>query len=300
MSEAQLVTIGICTYRRASVAETIASLSGQILPAEFFLKVVVADNDVEPQARSRVLDAGAACGVDVTYVHAPSRNICIARNACLDAASGEWIAFLDDDETASPEWLAALLAEAMASGCDAVLGPVQAVYGEGASAWLKAADLHSTRPVMNAGAIRKGYAGNVLIRRSAIEARGLRFDLALGRSGGEDDDFFYRLTDAGGTIGFAPDALAFEPVPAERTTLKWLLRRGFRTGQTHGARLGAHHRGLKRGVQMGLAVAKGLVCLAAAGGRIASPPGRNRWLVRGSLHAGVVARLAGVGELQLY
>lgn len=300
MGQAELVTVGICTYRRASVADTIASLAAQKLSPDLRLRVVVADNDLEPEARSRVVQAGADCGVEVAYVHAPSRNICIARNACLDAATGDWIAFLDDDETAAPNWLAALLAEAEASGCDAILGPVRAVYGEDAPSWLRAADLHSTQPVLSAGAIRKGYAGNVLIRRSAIESRGLRFDLALGRSGGEDDDFFYRLTDGGGTIGFAPDALAFEPVPAERTTLRWLMRRSFRTGQTHGARLGARHRGLRRGLQMGLAAAKGLACLAAAGGWIASLRGRNRWLVRGSLHAGVVARLAGVGELQLY
>ncbi len=300
MAKAQLVSIGICTYRRPSVVETIASLAAQELPQNISLRVVVADNDTEPEARARVLQAAAQSGLDIAYVHAPSRNICIARNACLDAASGDWVAFLDDDEIAAPNWLAALLGEAWSSGRDAVLGPVQAIYGDAAPEWLKAADLHSTWPVVNAGRISKGYAGNVLIRRSAIAARGLRFDLALGRSGGEDDDFFYRLTDAGGTIGFAPGALAFEPVPVERSTLRWLLRRGFRTGQTHGARLGASHRGMRRAAQMALAALKGLVCLAAAGGRVASTRGRNRWLVRGSLHAGVVARLAGVGVLQLY
>jgi succinoglycan biosynthesis protein ExoM len=295
-----LVSIGICTYRRASVANTLESLSAQILPRGVSLRIVVADNDAEPEAEARVRECAAVCGIDVSYVHAPSRNICIARNACLDAATGDWIAFLDDDETVAPNWLAALLAEAQRSGCDAVLGPVQAVYGDRAPGWMKTADLHSTRPVVTAGAITKGYAGNVLIRRDAIEARGLRFDLALGRSGGEDDDFFYRLTDSGGTIGFAPGALAYEPVPAERSTLGWLMRRGFRTGQTHGARLNARHRGPPRALQMGLAAAKGMACLAAAAGGVASTGRRNRWLVRGSLHAGVVARLAGMHELQLY
>ena len=177
---------------------------------------------------------------------------------------------------------------------------MQAVYGAGAPTWLQAADLHSTRPVASAGAIRKGYAGNVLIRRSAIEQRGLRFDLALGRSGGEDDDFFYRLTDTGGVIGFAPDALAYEPVPAERTTLRWLLRRGFRTGQSHGARLISIRRGPARLAQLGLAAAKALVCLAVALSRLASRAGPQSLARSGSLHAGVVARLAGLGELQLY
>jgi succinoglycan biosynthesis protein ExoM len=294
------VDVGVCTYRRPAVAETLASLARQSLPPGVKLGVVVADNDVEPSAEGRVRAAAAAHGLDVTYVHAPARNICIARNACLDAATGDWLAFLDDDETASPGWLAALLEEARRGDWDAVLGPVKAVYGADAPAWLAAGDFHSTAPVEVEGRILKGYAGNVLIRRSAIAARGLRFDLALGRQGGEDDDFFYRLTDAGGTIGFAPQAVAFEPVPPARASLGWLLKRSFRTGQTHGARLMDRHRGAARLAQIGVAGAKGGACIAGAAASAFSPRARSRWLVRGSLHAGVMARLAGLRELQLY
>jgi hypothetical protein len=41
--------------------------------------------------------------LDCLYVHAPARNISIARNACLDAADAPLIAFIDDDETATGE-----------------------------------------------------------------------------------------------------------------------------------------------------------------------------------------------------
>lgn len=294
------VDVGVCTFRRPAVAETLASLARQDLPPGVALRVIVADNDAEPEARARVLAAAEEHGLEVTYVHAPARNISVARNACLAAASADWLAFLDDDETATPGWLGALLAEAERGGWDAVLGPVKAVYGPDAPAWIARGDFHSTAPTPVGGKILKGYAGNVLIRRSAIAARGLTFDLSLGRQGGEDDDFFYRLTDAGGTIGFAPDALAFEPAPASRTSLAWLIKRSFRTGQTHASRLLGRHRGPARLAQLGLAGAKGLACLAGAAAAALSPVGRRRWLVRGSLHAGVAARLAGLKVLELY
>jgi succinoglycan biosynthesis protein ExoM len=300
MSEAVRVDVGVCTYRRAAVTETLASLARQEAPEGVSLRVVVADNDAEPEAQSRVRAAADAHGLDVHYVHAPARNISIARNACLDAMTGDFLAFLDDDETASPGWLAALLAEAHRGGWDAVLGPVKAVYGAEAPGWLASGDFHSTAPVEVGGRILKGYAGNVLIRRSVIAERGLRFDLSLGRQGGEDDDFFYRLTDAGGTIGFAPQALAFEPVPAGRASLHWLLKRSFRTGQTHGARLTSRHRGASRLAQIGVAGAKSGACIIGAAASALSPRRRSRWLVRGSMHAGVVARLAGLRELELY
>jgi succinoglycan biosynthesis protein ExoM len=294
------VDIGVCTYRRPAIAATLASLAAQALPPGIAVRVVVADNDEAPQARERIEAAAREQGLDLAYVHAPARNISVARNACLDAAQGDFLAFIDDDEWAAPGWLAALVAAAESGGFDAVLGPVKAVYGDGAPAWMAAADLHSTKPAPSGGRILKGYAGNVLIRKATVERLGLRFDLALGRQGGEDDQFFYRLTDAGGTIGFAPDALAFEAVPPQRASLRWLLKRSFRTGQTHAARLAVRHRGASRLAQLGLAGAKASACLAGAAAALPSPAGRGRWLVRGALHAGVVARLAGLKPLELY
>jgi succinoglycan biosynthesis protein ExoM len=294
------VDVGVCTFRRPAVAETLRSIAGQALPGGLSVRAIVADNDEQPSAEALVRQAAEAHGLEVAYVHAPARNISLARNACLDAATGEFLAFLDDDETATPGWLAGLLAEAARGGWDAVLGPVKAVYGEDAPAWLAAGDFHSTAPVQVGGRILKGYAGNALIRRRTIERLGLRFDLSRGRQGGEDDDFFYRLTDAGGTIGYAPEALAFEPVPPARASLTWLLKRSFRTGQTHGARLESRFRGPARLLQAGLASAKTGACVAGAAASALSPARRSRWLVRGALHAGAVARLAGFKELQLY
>ena len=300
MTVAISVDVCVCTYRRETVRETLRSVAAQRLPPGVQVRVIVADNDVQPEAAWRVRAAAADDQLDLHYVHAPSRNISLARNACLDAAVGDFIAFLDDDEVASVHWLSALLAEAACGGWDAVLGPVNAVYGAAAPGWMKAGDFHSTRPVAVGGRIHKGYAGNVLIRRSAIDARGLRFDLSRGRQGGEDDDFFYRLTDSGGTIGFAPDAWAEEAVPESRTTLDWLIKRSFRTGQTHGARLLGLHPGIGRWTQIGLAGGKAVVSLGGAALSVLSAPRRNRWLLRASLHAGVGARLAGFTELELY
>jgi succinoglycan biosynthesis protein ExoM len=294
------VDVGVCTFRRPAVAETLASLGRLVLPRNVSLRVIVADNDETASAEAVVRQAASAAGLELAYVHAPARNICIARNAILDAAQGDFLAFIDDDETATPGWLLALLAEADRGGWDAVLGPVKAVYHHDAPGWIAEGDFHSTAPVEVEGRILKGYAGNVLIRRATLERLGLRFDLTLGRQGGEDDDVFYRLTDAGGTIGYAPEALAYEPVPPGRASLQWLLKRSFRTGQTHGARLMGRHSGAARLAQIGVAGAKGGVCVAGAAASALSPKARGKWLVRGSLHAGVVARLAGIRELQLY
>lgn len=294
------IDVCICTYRRPQISETLTAVAAQRLADGRTLRVIVADNAADTEARDRISAAGEKLSLDLRYVHAPARNISIARNACLDAAQGDWIAFLDDDEIPAASWLEELLAEARRADWDAVLGPVQALYPEETARWIKAGDFHSTRPVWVRGVIETGYTGNVLLRRRLIERAQLRFREEFGRTGGEDLDFFYRLRDAGGTIGFAPAALAYETVPRDRISLLWLVRRSFRRGQSHGVRLRrSSHRWLDRLRALALAVAKAAVLGLVAACQIRTLP-RNRCLTRAALHCGVVARLAGMSEIELY
>jgi succinoglycan biosynthesis protein ExoM len=295
------VDICICTYHRPAVAETLRSIARQNGCNGVSIRVIVADNADEPCARELIEESARELALDATYVHAPSRNISIARNACLDAGSAEWLAFLDDDETASPNWLSSLIDEATRGHWDAVLGPVQAVYSQSAPSWIRAGDFHSTQPVFVRGRIETGYTGNVLIRRATIARERLRFRIELGRSGGEDEDFFNRLRDAGGRIGFAANALAYETIPEARTTLGWLLRRNFRAGQTYGARLRAQSgNALGRSRALAIAAAKASICAVGALVHLPLAMRRNRFLTRAALHCGVVARVAGVKEVKLY
>ena len=92
------VDVCVCTFRRPSVARLLASLASQDLPAATHLRVIVADNDDIPSARETVMRAFADLGLEGVYLHAPARNISIARNACLNAARATLVAFIDDDE----------------------------------------------------------------------------------------------------------------------------------------------------------------------------------------------------------
>ncbi len=297
MTGAADIDVCICTYRRPSLALTLESVARQRLPASVSLRVVVADNDVEPTARDLAQDAAQRLGLRLTYVHAPSRNISLARNACLDAVEAPLAAFLDDDEIADPDWLAGLIAARSASGADVVFGPVRAVYGDAAPAWLRRADLHSFKAVvLPDGEVHTGYTSNALMSMTAIGAD--RFDLSLGQSGGEDTSFFARLHHRGVKLGSAPDAWVSEPVPPARARLAWLLERSFRSGQTHGALL--IDQGASWPVALNVAAAKLVACVALALVSLWDPARAARQLVRGALHAGVVARLMGVRDLQIY
>ena len=258
------IDICVCTYRRRELDDTLRSLGELIVPANAAVRIIVADNDATPSARDRVNALAAGIPFEVVYVHCPASNISIARNACLDNWTGDFLVFIDDDETASKEWLAELLEVAEATDADVVLGPVLALYADDAPGWMRRGDFHSTAPVWVKNEIRTGYTANTLLRRASPHVAGRRFNLALGRTGGEDTEYFTQLHQAGGTIAFAPRAAVYEPVPQNRTQFSWLTKRRFRMGQTHG-RLVGEERQLPGIVgQVGLAAAKAIYCFVAA------------------------------------
>ena len=287
------IDICICTFRRPFLAKTLQSLA-TLSTGSHAVRVIIADNDQQPSGREMVDAMREQLPFTVTYVHAPAANICIARNACLDHAEADFVAFIDDDETVTPGWLEALVDTAETNRAAAVLGPVRAIYGPDAPRWMVEGDFHSTLPVFVGGQIRTGYTCNVLIRWSA-PYNALRFDLALGQSGGEDTAFFYQLTALDGTIAYAPDALVEEPVPADRASMAWLVRRRLRFGQTHGV----------------LVTGPRAKSLAIVGGKIAycgvmtaltsfSPISRRRNWLRAVLHLGVAGGILGVRQATHY
>lgn len=294
------VDVGICTFRRKELEATLLSLFMQVVPSGVFVRLIVADNDAEPTAAQLVDSLRPRSPFPISYIHCPKSNISIARNACLSASNGDYLAFIDDDEIAPQQWLDALLATALATNADAVLGPVHAVYGEGAPGWMKEGDFHSTRPVWVGAEIRTGYTCNVLLDMRSPHVRGRRFDLSLGQSGGEDTHFFTQVTDAGGRIAFSQKAELREPVPAKRESFGWLLKRRFRSGQTHGRILAEKHRGAQRIKQFGLAASKAVFCAAAALALCFSPVRRRGYQLRAALHAGAMSGLLGVREIRQY
>jgi hypothetical protein len=159
--------------------------------------------------------------------------VATARNAGLAATRASLIAFLDDDEAASPGWLAALLKAQETTGAEAVFGPITGRAPE-ASAWLKP---YLERFFGREGPERTGLidtpygCGNSLMVRATALPGPAPFDTASDQAGGEDDALFAALKSRGGRFGWAAEALVEEFAPAHRATLQYALARAFAYGQ---------------------------------------------------------------------
>jgi succinoglycan biosynthesis protein ExoM len=292
------VDVNLCTFRRPEgMQATLAALDAQNLPEGVAMRVLLIDNDTRPTAQEAARAAAARMRVPLVYIHAPAANIALARNAGLAASEADWVAFLDDDETVSPDWLARLLARQRETGADAVFGPSKAMYEADAPAWIVARDYHSNIPEVRGGVVETGYSCNALLRWQGAPWTDERFDLARGTSGGEDTEFFFRLHRMGAVFDIAWDAVARESVPPERLTYVWLARRRYRMGQSYASSAVTW---TARARLLVSAAAKAGFCYAMAALNASSRDTRNFWRLRAALHRGVCAGCLDFAQPELY
>ena len=82
------IDICVCTFRGRELEPTLRSLGELVLPPDATVRIIVADNDTQPErARRWSRRCARSCRSRSVYVHCPAGNISIARNACLDSSS---------------------------------------------------------------------------------------------------------------------------------------------------------------------------------------------------------------------
>ena len=92
--------------------ECIDSILAQTFP-DFELILV---DDGSPDTCPALCDAAAAKDKRIRVIHKKNGGQSTARNAGLDAARGEWIAFVDSDDTITPDYCAKLYAAVQQTG----------------------------------------------------------------------------------------------------------------------------------------------------------------------------------------
>lgn len=229
------VDVLVLTYKRPGLlADALDSLVRQRLPADHRMRIIVVDNDAAQSAHATVSRIQAAFA-DIRYVCETEANIAKARNRALAEASGRYAAFIDDDEVASPEWLAALLRAREQYRAPVVLGPVMPVLPADTPRWVIAGRFFD-RPRRATGTIvhaSAGGTGNVLLDLHAVRRTRILFDGSYGISGGEDTHFFHRLAAAGLNAVWCDEAEVHEQVQPHRLRVEWLVRRAFSGGRTY-------------------------------------------------------------------
>lgn len=222
------------TLRRPEgLASALASLMAQQGVANRLGEIVIVDNDREPSART-VAERFQGQAFPVIYVHEPTVGVASARNAGLAATDAALIAFLDDDEIASPGWLGALLTTQASTGADVVFGPIRG-RAPGATAdirpWLEDFFGRAGPDVDTVIEHPFGCGNSLMVRATALPGPA-PFEVRWDQSGGEDDALFAALSARGGRYGWSAAAWVDEVAPAHRANLTYALSRAFAYGQS--------------------------------------------------------------------
>jgi glycosyltransferase involved in cell wall biosynthesis len=217
--------------RRDTVLRTVSALEQQ--SERDFEVIVVDDGSSDGSAEAlRTLDVSFPLRV----IEQPNQGAAAARNAGVEASSGELVAFLDDDMRADP----ALLAEhdrSHGEGADMVMGdmPLDPASPHNLLSWGVGSWAAGRRKRLSApGAeirIDDLLTGQMSISRAAYLAVG-GLDPTFTRDGlfgGEDLDFGHRVLAAGYEIAFNPAAISYQYYDVDPAKY---LRRARETGRS--------------------------------------------------------------------
>lgn len=229
-----LISICMCTYKRATLEKTLESICSQIIPADCSLEVIVVDNDIEESGRALCEKyKSQQTAVDISYYVNGERNLSVVRNTTVEKANGDLLVFIDDDEWADYNWIESLYSAIDHYSADAIFGKVNVHYPEGSPDWIADGDMFAKDNHATGTVLKKGATSNAMLKAHWVKTQGFRFDPVFGKSGGEDTDFFHRIYKAGGKLVFDNAAVVSETVEGHRLNLEYLKKQNIRIGQTH-------------------------------------------------------------------
>ena len=160
--------------------------------------MVIVDNDREKSAE--VVALAFRDKLPLTYLVEPVRGIARCRNRAVAASRSPFLAFIDDDEWATPQWLAALERESERSAADAVIGRVEVVFDPEVPELVRQCGLFDPSPLPD-GAVVPWYmtrTNNAYVRRDALPDRDAPFSTRFDLIGGEDVHLFKSMIELGG------------------------------------------------------------------------------------------------------
>ena len=198
--DAPLVSVVVCTHNgERFLRECLTAVAA--LRYSNFETIVVDDGSTDRTA-------AIAAEFPVRLIRTEKRGLSAARNAGLVAARGELVAYLDDDAYPDADWLRYLVPAFRTTAHVAVGGPNLPPADDGAIAACVANAPGGPVHVLLSDSEAEHLPGcNMAFRRDDLLAIG-GFD-AQFTVAGDDVDVCWRLTEAGGTLGFHAAAVVW-------------------------------------------------------------------------------------------
>jgi glucosyl-dolichyl phosphate glucuronosyltransferase len=235
----------LCTYNRsASLARALTSVAGSEMPASVGWEVLVVDNHSTDETRSVVESLCEKYPDRFRYIFEPRQGKSFALNTGIREASGDVLAFLDDDVRVEPTWLWNLIAPLTDEQCAGSGGRVLPEPGFVPPSWLAVDGPFNQigalcayfNPGDSAGELdRPPIGANMAFRKEMFLKYG-DFRTDLGPRPGselrhEDLEFGRRLISGGERLSYVPTAIVYHEIHERRTHKEFFLAWWFALGR---------------------------------------------------------------------
>ncbi len=216
------VSVVLCSFNgERTITDCLDGLARLDYPA--YEMIVVDDGSTDRTAE-------IAARYDVRLIRTPNRGLSAARNEGLRAASGEIVAYIDDDARPDRDWLRHLAWTLVSTGHAGVGGPNIPPRDDGFVADLVALAPGGPIHVLRSDDVAEHIPGcNFAFRRDALLSVA-GFDPTY-RIAGDDVDLCWRLQREGMTLGFSPGAVVWH---RRRGSIRAYLRQQRGYGRAEG------------------------------------------------------------------
>jgi len=228
--------LAIPTYcRKLYLQRCLESIVRMKRPDSVAIHLLLLDNNPGGEARKIFDEFSSRFEFPASYVHVKERGIAFVRNRTIEEAlalDADFIAFLDDDEEASAEWMVEAFRALDSYRGDVVSGPTVRILPEGVPQWMRQSrGLGIVKRAEREGPGRGPVStNNVIFKTFLAKDWGLRFRTDFNLTGGSDTVFFEEAIRRGAAIVWSRKAKVYEWIPPSRAKLSWMLRRNFRVG----------------------------------------------------------------------
>ena len=236
------LSIIISTYNNsASLIRTLASVVLQDADNRLWECVVVNNASTDDTAKCFEAFAKQHAEVNLRMVDEPRKGLSYGRNCGIAAAKGQFVAFIDDDETIDKGFVSAYIDLFYNHSAFAAAGALKVCYETARPKWMShytekmianPIDLGSkittiTRTIVPAG-------GNMAFNKEVFNIYGY-FDTNLGRQGetllgGEENEFFDRIRNLGERIFYTPKAVAYHHISDRKLTAEYFDKLSYGVG----------------------------------------------------------------------
>lgn len=234
------ISVVICTSGvRSTLERTMLSLMEQTLPMEDYELVLVVNAPEEStclEVKNSLSHLDAESKSRLRYVHEPQPGLSLARNAGIHASEGTYIAFIDDDGLAEPEWLEQIVQRFDANDKIAsVGGNIFPVFEETPPSWVtpqlypyfSCFIFSKEETFLEPG--RYFFGTNMAFRKDVLLASG-GFDARLGRKGNsllsnEEWTVFHYIDQQNLLKLSSPQVNVHHIIPPSRLIRRFFIRR---------------------------------------------------------------------------